>query len=153
MQQKTSKHYIHTFMFFPVLLIFCPRLSLKRTFLILTRVTCSREMGFCFTLHKKKNKPFGYQPTCMHSLMMLQFSMSGEFSWTATDSTSISKDKKLAKDRWKRQFYLHQMFSYSLKWQRLLVFTTLMGFQLVPLVELLFTALMVALKENKQKPG
>lgn len=41
------------------------------------------------------------------------------------------------------------MFKNSLKWQGLLVLT-LMGFQLVPLVESLSTAPMITLKENKR---
>lgn len=45
--------------------------------------------------------------------------------------------------------FLPQMFKNSLKWQGLLVLT-LMGFQLVPLVESLSTAPMITLKENKR---
>lgn len=51
---------------------------------------------------------------------------------------------------WLKSQLLHQMRSHLLKRQKLLVLT-LMGFQLVPLDEILSTALMVTLKENETK--
>lgn len=149
-------------MFFSVLQIFCPRLSLKRTRFVLTRVTCSREMGVCFWLNTPMKERSFWLWTNLHEL-------SHDASVFREWEILLHSHWKNSYTKWLKIFFfiffkkwdlrwpsrlkfqlLHQMRSHLLKRQKLLVLT-LMGFQLVPLDEILSTALMVTLKENETK--
>lgn len=80
-------------MFFSVLQIFCPRLRFKRTGICLTDVTLSREGLYRLNPMTLKEKSSTSHPTCMDPLVMLQFSMSGEFSGAALKGTA-GKDEQ-----------------------------------------------------------
>ena len=139
-----------------MLLIFCPRLSLKRTCFILTGVTCNRENSSGLnTILKIKIGSKALWATNLHAFSR---DASAFHDWEillcSHWKNSYMKKKRCIGVIWDGrahknvQLLLPQMFKNSLKRQNLLVLT-LMGFQLVPLVERLSTALMITLKENK----
>lgn len=157
--QQPSIALLYTFMFFSVLQIFCPHLCLKRTPFILTRVTCSREMGVFWLNTPMKERSFwlwtnlhafSHDASVFHEWEILLHShwKNNYTKWLKRFFFFLKCDL-----RWPSRLkfeLLHQMCSHLLKRQKLLVLT-LMGFQLVPLVEILSTALMVTLKENEKK--
>lgn len=80
-------------MFFSVLQIFCPCLRFKRTCIRLADVTLSREGLYKLNPMTLKEMSSGSDPTCVDPLVMLQFSMSGEFSGAALEGTA-GKDEQ-----------------------------------------------------------
>lgn len=77
-----------TLVFFSVLQIFCPRLRFKRACSRLTDVALSREGLYRLNPMALKEMSSSSEPTCVDPLVMLQFSMSGEFSGAALDGTA-----------------------------------------------------------------
>lgn len=89
------------------------------------------------------------KPTCVHPLVMPQFSMSAKFSCTAC-KRAATKQKTLKENVCEGVEASLQMCGRSPKTHELVVLK-LVGFQLVPLVEALSAALMVTLEEREEK--